>query len=98
MQALVKNIFQRHREWQEDRRTELQPGLFRNNTAFIASLDVKTESDVTKPSVVSKILSLTGVHGHLTGALLAENAGCSGVSVLRTWRDGVQVFEVYSSR
>ena len=88
MQALVTNKFQRHWEWQEDRRTELQPGLFRYNTAFIASLDVKTAFDVTKPSVVSKILSLTGVHGHLTGALLAENAGCSGVSVLRVFVSG----------
>ena len=25
MQALVTNIFQRHWEWQEDRRTDLQP-------------------------------------------------------------------------
>ena len=27
MQALVTNIFQRHCEWQEDRRTDLQQGL-----------------------------------------------------------------------
>ena len=38
----------------------------------MASLDVKTAFDVTKPSVVSKILTVTGVHGHLTAALLAE--------------------------
>ena len=29
MQALVTNIFQRHWEWQEDRRVDLQPGHFR---------------------------------------------------------------------
>ena len=33
---------------------------------------MKTAFDVAKPSVVSKILTLTGVHGHLTAALLAE--------------------------
>ena len=54
MQALVTNIFQRHWEWQEDRRTDLQPGLYRYKTAFMASLDVKTASDVAKPSVVSQ--------------------------------------------
>ena len=72
MQALVTNIFQRHWEWREDRRVDLQPGRFRYNTAFMASLDVKTAFDVAKPAVVSKILSLTGVHGNLTAALLAE--------------------------
>ena len=36
----------------------------------MASLDVKTAFDVAKPSVVPKILTLTGVHGH--AALLAE--------------------------
>ena len=34
MQALLTNIFQRHWEWHEDRRTDLQPGLYRYNTAF----------------------------------------------------------------
>ena len=36
------------------------------------SLGVKTAFDVAKPLVVSKILTRTGVHGHLTAALLAE--------------------------
>ena len=72
MQALVTNSFKRHWEWQEDRRTDLQPGGYRYNTAFMASFDVKTAFDVAKPSVVSKILTLTGVKGHLTAALLAE--------------------------
>ena len=72
MQVLVTNILQRHWEWQEDRRVDLQPGRFRYNTAFVASLDVKTAFDVARPVVVSEILALTGVHGHLTAALLAE--------------------------
>ena len=50
MQALVTNIFQRHWEWQEDSRTDLQPGLFRYNAA---SLDVKTAFDVAKSTMVS---------------------------------------------
>ena len=32
----------------------------------------ETAFDVARPGVVSKILTLTGVHGHLTAALLAE--------------------------
>ena len=71
MQVLVTNIFQRHWEWQEDRRVDLQLVRFRYNTAFMASLDVKTAFDVAGPAVVSKILTLTGVHGHLTAALMA---------------------------
>ena len=39
---------------------------------FMARLDVKTAFDVAKPSVVSKTLTLTRVHGNLTAALLAE--------------------------
>ena len=38
----------------------------------IASLDVKTSFDVAKHSVVSKVLSLTGAHGHVVAALLSE--------------------------
>ena len=68
MQVLVTNIW----EWQEDRRVDLQPGRYRYHTALMASLDVKTAFDVAKPALVSKVLTLTGVHGHLTAALLAE--------------------------
>ena len=32
----------------------------------------REDGDVTKPSVVLKVLSLTGVHGHVAAALLAE--------------------------
>ena len=78
MQALVTNVFQRHLEWQEDRRTDLQPGMYRHNTAFMASVDVKTAFDVATSSVVSKILTLTGVHGHLTAASLAEMQDVQG--------------------
>ena len=56
----------------EDRRVDLQPGRFKYNTAFMASLDVKTAFDLARPAVVSKILTLTGFHGHLAAALLAE--------------------------
>ena len=62
MQALVTKRLQRHWEWQEDRRTDLEPGLYRYRTAFMASLDVKTAFDVAKPSV----------HGHVVAAFLAE--------------------------
>ena len=38
----------------------------------------KTAFDVAKPSVVSKILSVTGVHGHVAAALLAEMQDVQG--------------------
>ena len=67
----------------------------------MASLYVKTAFDVAKPPVVSKILTLTGVHGHLTAALLVEmqdvrgsasfetsgrNSGILGASAKEGWR------------
>ena len=66
MQALVTNILQRHWEWQEDRRTDLQPGMYRYNTAFIASLDVKTDGSPRTPD----------------GCSAGRNAGRPGVRVL----------------
>ena len=87
MQAFVTNIFQRHWEWQEDRRIDLQPEGFRKNTAFMESLDVKTTFDVAKPSVVPKILTWTGVHGHLTAALLAEMQDVRGSASVENLRD-----------
>ena len=42
MQALVTTIFQRHWELQEERRTDLQPGMYTYNTAFMSSLGVKS--------------------------------------------------------
>ena len=38
----------------------------------MASLNVTTAFDVAKPAVVSRILTLTVVHRHVTAALLAE--------------------------
>ena len=52
--------------------TDLEPGN-------VASLDVKTAFDVAKPSVVSRILSSTGVHGHVAAALLAEMQDVQGL-------------------
>ena len=72
MQALETNIFQQHWEWQEDRSVDLQPGRFPYNTAFMATLDVKTAFDVAKPSVVSQI------HSHLDGRPRTPNVGLSG--------------------
>ena len=74
MQALVTNFFQ------EDQRTDLQPGFYRYSTAFMASLDVKTAFDVAKPLVVSRILTLTGIHGHVVAASLAEMQDVRGLA------------------
>ena len=53
-------------------RTDLEPRFFKYRTAFTASLDVKTAFDVVKSAVVSRILTLTWIHGHVVAALLAE--------------------------
>ena len=98
MQALVTNTFQRHWEWQEDRRVDLQPGRYRHNTASMASLDVKTAFDVANPSVVSNILTLTGVHGHFDGGLAGGNSRCPRLCLLREQRDRILVFSVRPSR
>ena len=98
MQVLVTNILQRDWEWQEDRRPDLQPGNYTYNTALKASLDVKTAVDVAKPSVVSRILTLTGVHGHLTAALLAEMQDDRESARLENSETEFQVFSVHPPR
>ena len=69
MQAVVPNIFS---DIGSDRRTDVSICScgFEYNTTFTASLDVKTACNVAKPA--AEILTLTGVHGHQTAALLAE--------------------------
>ena len=81
MQSLMTKKIRRHWEWQEDRRTNPQLGLYIHNAALMASLSVKTAVDVAKPSVVSRILIFTGVHGLLTCSA-GRNAGCPGIRVL----------------
>ena len=58
MQALVMNF--------------LLPVRFRFDTTLMASLDVKRLPMWLDPSVISQVLTLSGVHGHQTAALLAE--------------------------
>ena len=70
-QGLMTNLLQKHWKWQENRRKDLEPGKFKYKAMYMASLDVKTAFHVAKPSVVSKILSLIGTHGHVVAALLA---------------------------
>ena len=64
MQALVTKVFQRLGSGRKTAGTDLQPGFNRYHTAFMVSLDVKTAFDVAKPAVESRILTLTGDHGH----------------------------------
>ena len=78
MQVLLTNLLQKHWEWQEHRRKDWEPGKFRYKTMYMASLDVKTAFDVARPSVVSKVLSLIGTHGHLVAALFAEMQDVKG--------------------
>ena len=59
--------------------TDFQPGLYRHNTAFTASLDVKTALDVAKPSVVSRILSRSP--RTLDGCFVGRNARLSWIRV-----------------
>ena len=78
MQGLLTNLLQKHFAWQENRRKDWEPSKFRYKTVYMASLDVKTAFDVARPSVVSKILSLIGTHGHVVAALLAEMQDVKG--------------------
>ena len=49
----------------------------------MTSLDVRTAFDVAKTSVVPRILTLTGVHGHVAATLLAEMQDVQGSSEFR---------------
>ena len=84
MQVSLTNLLQKHWEWQENRRKDWEPGKFRYKTMYMASLDVKTAFDVARPSVVSKILSLIGTHGHVVAALLAEMQDVKGSACFET--------------
>ena len=78
MQGLLTNLLQKHWEWQENRRKDLEPGKFKYKTMYFARLDVKTAFHVAKPSVLSKILSLIDTHSHVVAALLAEMQDVKG--------------------
>ena len=81
--SVVTSIFQRHWKWQEDRRTDLQPGFYRYNTTFMASLDVKTAFVVARPAVVSKTSHLDRSSRECGGCLAGRDAGCSRLGLLR---------------
>ena len=49
-----------------------RPAIILFAKAFMAGWDVRTAFDVAKPSVELKILSHTGVHGHVVAAVSAE--------------------------
>ena len=49
MQGLLTNLLKKHWEWQENRREDLEPGKFKYETMYMASLNVKTVFDVAKP-------------------------------------------------
>ena len=94
MQALLTNILQSHREWQEDRRTHLEAGFFSFRPAVMASLDVKTAFDVARPCGIN-VLSLTRVQD-VRGSACSESseysAGGGGSSVVGT-RGQISVVE-----
>ena len=81
LQALVTNIFQRQWEWQEDRQTDLQPGLYRYNTAFVVSLDMK--DGIRRGQAFSGIEDTHLDRRTPDGCFADRNAGRSGVRVLR---------------
>ena len=89
LQSTCTKLLQKNWEWQENQRKELEPGKWKYKTMHMASMDVET-FDVSKPSVVSKILSLIGTHG----ALVAERCRTrKGRHVLRSARRNFVAFE-----
>ena len=73
MQGLLTNLLQKHWEWQENRREDLEPDKFKYKTMYIASLGVKTAFDVRSRGV----------------RFAGRNAGRERVSMLRELRDGI---------
>ena len=51
---------------------------------YMASVDIKMAFDVARPSVVSKIPSLIGTHGHVVAALLAKMQDVNGSAYFET--------------
>ena len=86
MQALAQTYFN---DTGSGRKTDVlicSRGDSDTTMAFMASLDVKTAFDVARPAVVSKIHTLTGVHGLLTAALLAKSQTSVAPQALKTAR------------
>ena len=84
MHVLVTNSWQKHWEWKEDR-WDAVPGVGRQMTTFMASLEVRT-FDVAKPGVPSDVLASVGTRGHVVAALLEEMKDIRRSACLRTAR------------
>ena len=60
------------------------PGFLKYQTAFVASLNVRTAFDVAKPSVVSTILTCMEIHNPVVAALLEEVKNVRGSACFET--------------
>ena len=99
MQGLLTNLLQKHWEWQENRRKDLEPGkFFKYKTVYSSKLGcVKTAFDVAKPSVVSKILSTDWYPRSRGGRFASRDAGRERVGMLRDLRDGITFVQVHTA-
>ena len=70
LQVMMANLLQKHWEWQDERNPSLRHGSAVRPTMYLASLDMKTAIDETKPKHVAKILDSHATHGWLIVAFL----------------------------
>ena len=73
MQALLTYILQQHWEWQEDRRTNLEPGFFRCKTAFAASLCPQWHRRFFLDRLMGMVVALLAEMKDVTGSACFEN-------------------------
>ena len=78
LQVLMTQLLQKHWEWQEDRRKNVWHGSEKRPTMHIASMDIKTASDMARPKRTARIMGAQDVHGWITAALIREMTGLDG--------------------
>ena len=90
---MMTNLLQKHWEWQEDRRPLSKHGSEICSTINLASMDIKTASDVARPKHIAQIMEDHNIHGWIIAAFLREMAGLEGQAMCecvesaeRKWR------------
>ena len=78
LKVMVTNLLPKHWELQEERNPLMRHGTVERPTMYLASLDIKTAFNDSKPMHVTHILDSHNTHGWLIAALLREMSGLEG--------------------
>ena len=62
LELLFAHLFQKHLEWQVDRRSACRQGSARRPTMLVARMDIKTAFDVARPKHIAKVLEAQDTH------------------------------------